>query len=50
VQKQDPVGDLPSKRPSVTPEEMSNTPRIDIFSRCKIINEEDAVLIPQNRG
>jgi hypothetical protein len=50
VQKQDLIGDLPSKCPSITPEELRNTPGIDILALCKIINEEDAVLIPKNRG
>jgi len=54
VQEQDPLGDLPvafflQKCPSITPAEMSNTPRDNLAIR-KVINEEDAVLIPKNRG
>jgi len=55
VQEQDPLGDLPaagvfrSKCPAIAPPEMSNT-RVDSLAIRKIINEEDAVLIPKNRG
>ena len=53
MQEQDPLGDLPAafflpKCPSIVPAEMNNTPRC--LALWKIINEEDAVLIPKSRG
>ena len=54
-QEQDHIGDLPaagvfpSKCPSITPAEIVIL-GVDSLTLWKIINEEDAVLIPKNRG
>ena len=54
VQKQDPLGELPTaiflQNVIQLHQQRSVILRIDSLALCKIINEEDAVLIPKNRG
>jgi len=54
VQEQDPLGDLPAalflQNVLQLHQQRRVTLRVDSLTLWKIINEEDAVLIPKNRG